>query len=54
MQKQLFRESATIKRAKWIKSINNDLPWTEFDKKLQSEVLRHFRNAMDWEIHKLE
>ena len=36
------------KRAEWIESIKDDLPWPEFDKEMQSEVLRYFDNAMKW------
>ena len=36
------------KRAKWRKSIKDDLPWPEFDKEMHSEVIRYFDNAMEW------
>ena len=47
-KKDLNKTIGFDKRDKWIRSIKNDLPWPEFDKELQAEVLRHFDNAVEW------
>ena len=45
-KKRLNETIGFEKRAEWIESIKDDLPWPEFDKEMQSEVLRYFDNAM--------
>ena len=47
-KKRLNETIGFDKRAKWIESIKDDLPWPEFDTEMQSEVLRYFDNAMNW------